>query len=198
MKHEYAVLPHVPLMPGSTTVRPDRARHLPLDAPATEVMTDFRDRWAVTVEPGESIDDALERMKKNGVRMLLVVGEREEVVGLVTATDIQGERPVQLVREGGLTRAGITVAHIMVPQSAIEVFTYASVANARVGHVVATLHALERQHGLVVEVDDASGAHAVRGVFSTTEIGKRIGRAVSEVMSGAHSLAELTQVRHTA
>lgn len=197
MKHDYAVLPHVPLMPGSATVRPDRARYLPLDAPATEVMTDFRERWAVTVEPGEPVDAALERMKSHGVRMLLVVDERGEIVGLVTATDIQGERPVQLVREGGMTRADITVAHVMVPQTAIEVFTYTSVANARVGHVVATLHALERQHGLVVEVDEASGAHTVRGVFSTSEIGKRIGRPVNEVMTGAHSLAELTQVLGT-
>jgi len=194
MKHDYATLAHVPLMPGSTTVRPEHSRYLALDAPATEVMTDFRDRWAVVVGPQEFIDIALERMKNNGVRMLLVVGEREKIVGLVTAKDIQGERPVQLVRDGGLTRAEITVAHIMVPQSAIEVFTYASVVNARVGHVVATLHALERQHGLVVEVDEESGAHRVRGLFSTTEIGKRIGRPVSEVMSGAHSLAELTQV----
>jgi len=197
MKHEYAVLPHVPLMPGSTTVRPDSTRYLPLDAPATEVMTDFRDRWAVTVEPDEPIDAALERMKGQGVRMLLVIGDREEVIGLVTATDIQGERPVQLVREGGMTRAEITVMHIMVPQAEIEVFTYTSVANARVGHVVASLHALERQHGLVVEADDAGGAHKVRGVFSTSEIGKRIGRPVSEVMTGAHSLAELTQVLGT-
>ena len=34
----------------------------------------------------------------------------------------------------------------------------------------------------------------VRGVFSTSEIGKRLGHDVSDVMTGAQSLAELQQV----
>ncbi len=194
MKNEFAILSHVPLLPGTTFARPERSRHLPLDAPAVEVMTDFKKVFAVTVSPHVTIDDALERMKTSGVRMLLVTSETDEIIGLITAKDIQGERPVQLVRDGGLTRPEITVAHLMVPQSAIEVLTMTAVRNARVGHIMTTLHAIERQHALVVEVDKSGRKHTVRGVFSTSEIGKRVGQPVSEIMTSAHSLAELQHV----
>ena len=132
-------------------------------------------------------------MKVSGVRMLLVTDESERIIGLVTAKDIQGERPVQIVHDRDVKRDEITVTDVMVPQAAIEVFTMESVANARVGHVITTLHALERQHGLVVEVDEA-GRQRVRGVFSTSEIGKRLGQPISETMTTAHSLAELQEV----
>ncbi len=194
MKSDFATLSHVPLLPATTFARPERARHVPLDAPATEVMTDFKKVWAVTVAPHISIDDALERMKTSGVRMLLVTNELGEIVGLITAKDIQGERPIQLVREGNMVHSAITVEQIMIPQQAIEVLTMTSVRNARVGHIVATLHAIERQHALVVEVDESGGQQTVRGVFSTSELAKRIGRPVNEVMTSAHSLAELQRV----
>lgn len=194
MTSEFGVLPRVTLQRGATIVQPARPRFLPIDAPATSVMTDFARVWAVTVAPDVPIDDALERMKRAGVRMLLVVDDRERFIGLITARDVQGERPVQIVRAGGVTRRDITVVDLMVPQAAIEVFTMSSVANARVGHVVNTLHALERQHGLVVEVD-ASGRQQIRGMFSTSEIAKRLGRPVEETVASAHSLAELQEVR---
>lgn len=194
MKREYAVLPHEALAPGTPIERPPQPIYLSLDAPALEVMTDFRSVRAVTVSPHVVIDDALERMKTSGVRMLLVSDERERVFGIITARDIQGERPVQLVREGGLSRAAITVEQLMTPAGQIEVIRFASVANARIGHVVATLHRLERQHALVVE-EDARGRQTVRGVFSTSEIGKRIGRDLNEMVGSAHSLAELQHVR---
>ncbi len=193
MSHEYAILPHVGLQSATTTVRPERPRFISLDAPATAVMTDFAQVWAVTIGAHVIIDDALERMKVAGVRMLLVTDESERIIGLITAKDIQGERPVQIVREGDLKRDEITVSDVMVPQAAIEVFTMASVENARVGHVITTLHALERQHGLVAEMDE-SGRQRVRGVFSTSEIGKRLGQPVTETMTTAHSLAELREV----
>jgi CBS domain containing-hemolysin-like protein len=194
MKLSFATLAHVPLMPGAGYARPDRRRHLSIDAPAVAVMTDLTEVWAVTVAPDVPIDGALEKMKSSGVRMLLVTDEGDQIVGLITSHDIQGERPIQLVHDGSLVRTQITVAQIMVPASAIEVLTMSRVSSARVGHVVVTLHEMGRQHALVVDVDEHTQEQTVRGVFSTSEIGKRLGRDVSDIMTGAHSLAELQQV----
>lgn len=191
MRNDYSTLPHVTLMSGSSYARPERSRHVSMDSPALEVMTDFTQTWAVTVTSGMLIDAALQRMKDHGVRMLLVVAEDDEIIGLVTAKDIQGERPIMLVRDGGLIRAEITVAQIMVPQSAIDVITLSSLRNAQVGHVVATMRALERQHALVVEVNESTREHRVRGVISTTNLNKQLGQNVDAIMTGAHSLAEL-------
>lgn len=193
MLQDYATLSHIALAPGSSYLRPDRVRFLPLDAPAMEVMTDFKQVWPATIAPDVAIDDALERMKSAGVRMLLVVEPSQEIVGLVTANDIQGERPVQLVHDEGLTRGDITVARIMVPAAAIDVVSMTAVRNARIGHLVATLREVGRQHMLVVDVHERTGAQAVRGVISSSDIGKRLGRDVGELMSGAHSLVELSE-----
>ena len=44
-------------------------------------------------------------MIARGVRLLLVADEREEVLGVITATDILGEKPLRVSVERGLTRA---------------------------------------------------------------------------------------------
>ncbi len=191
MRTDYSTLPHITLMPGSTYARPEGPRYVSMDSPALGVMTDLRQTAAVTTSPDTLIDEALEEMKAEGVRMLLVVSPDDEIVGLVTAQDIQGERPIMLVRDGGLARADITVGQIMIPQSSIDVITMDSLRNAQVGHVVATMRVLERQHALVVEVDETTREQVVCGVISTTTLRKMIGKDVDEVMTGAHSLAEL-------
>ena len=125
---------------------------------------------------------------------LLVVDDRERVVGPVTARDLQGERPMQIIRGSGVTRGEIRAADMMVPQAAIEVFTMASVVNARAGHVLHTLHAFERQHGLAVEEDERD-RQRIRGMFSTSEVAKRTGKPAEEPIASAPTLAELQEVR---
>lgn len=192
MSQSYVSLSHMPLASGSPIVRPaalpGRVR---MDSPATEVMTDFDSVWAVTTSPEVSADIALETMKREGVRLLLVTGDDDTVIGLVTATDILGDKPIRIARESGVARAEITVAQIMTPQSAIQVLNMVNVRNAQVGHIVATLHSLERQHAVVVDVDQETSRHRVRGLFSTSQVSKQLGRDVSEVMAAAHSLAEI-------
>lgn len=192
MYDQYASLSHIPLQSGSTYARPpELPRLVHLDSSALEVMTDFEHVWAVTIPAQVGIDDALEVMKTKGVRLLLVTDEAHTIIGLITANDIQGEKPIKFARASSLPRSRITVAQIMTPQSEIEALNLISVRNAQVGHIVATLHALERQHALVVEVDETTGSHRVRGLFSTSQISKQLGRDVSETMTAAHSLAEI-------
>ncbi len=196
----FVPIAHTPLAAGTRLkplARDTSAAPLPelvhLEDPATQVMTDFSVVRAVTTPPERSIDDALEHMKLSGVRLLLVTDERRRVIGLITARDIQGERPVRLVGEQRIAHDDVTVEMIMTPQSAIEVIDYEKVLHAKVGDVLATLHALERQHGLVAQIDPASGEQALRGVFSTTQISRQLGVPVSDEVPTAHSFAEIVQ-----
>ena len=66
-----------------------------------------------------------------------------------------------------------------------------SVRNAQVGHIVATLKALARQHALVVEVDAQSKEQRVRGIFSTSQISKQLGVNAAEVVARDATLAEI-------
>jgi CBS domain-containing protein len=197
MADAFATLSHIRLKPGTGFDRPpELPRLVHLDSPAFEVMTDFRFVHAVTIAPEVSIDEALKTMKTRGVRLLLVTGEGNELVGLITAKDIQGEKPIKIAQESRIPRTEITVEAVMTPQSAIEVLNMLSVRNAQVGHIVATLQALARQHALVVEVDQETKEQCVRGIFSTSQISKQLGVNAAEVVARDSTLAEISDDIH--
>jgi len=192
MKADFAALSNIHLAPRTSFVRPPELPEIVhLDSPATDVMTDFRFVKPVTVEPRVPIDDALEKMKRAGVRLLLVTDDRDDIIGLVTARDIMGEKPIKIVQESRAPRAEIRVEQVMTPQARITGLNMVSVRNARVGHIVETARQLERQHVLVLEVDDESGLQRVRGLFSTSQIGKQLGVDLTQEIGSAHSLAEI-------
>jgi CBS domain-containing protein len=157
---------------------------------------DFRVVHAVTIGPGVSIDEALETMKTRGVRLLLVIGENDHILGLITAKDIQGEKPIKIAQESRILHSEITVEAVMTPRSSIGVLNMLSVRNAQVGHIVATLQALARQHALVVDVDPKTKGQCVRGIFSTTQISKQLGVNAAEVVTRDSSLAEIGEDIH--
>jgi len=118
------------------------------------------------------------------VRLLLVVDDRENVLGVITATDVLGERPMRVATERGLRRDELTVADIMTPADRVDVLTLAEVEGARVGHLLETLRRAGRQHALAVEWDVLPPARPlekplrramVRGIFSVSQIARQLG-----------------------
>jgi len=191
METRYAPIP-ARLMRAGTVVRQPvveaTARVQPGD-PAISVMTDLRQVAAVMVDPDVDIEAALRIMIRRNVRSLFVVDVENEIVGLITATDLMGEKPMQHVVRYGGRRGDIRVRDLMTPRARLEVLPLADVEHARVGHVLATLKLAGRQHAIVVE-EDRQGHEVVRGVFSTTQLEKQIGEAVP-VDAPARTFAEI-------
>ena len=191
MNVDYAALAHRTLAAGTGYLSP---RHLPppvaLDDPAWTVMTDFARVTPRTTRPEVAIDTALDEMRDSGVRLLLVRSDLQDVIGLISSYDIQGERPLQLASELRMPRAAITVGQLMTPAEAIRVLDLADVEAASVGHVVTTLRALETRHVLVCDPYDGG---RVRGLFSAAEVGRQLGVDIDELMVPAHSLAEIVR-----
>lgn len=182
----------VPLPPNTGFCRPKELPELvQIDDPALQVMTDFTKVPPVTVTPEVSMDRALEGMKSARVRLLLVIDDNSTVVGVVTADDIQGEKPIRLMEGDRLRRDQISVAMIMRPQSDLKVLDMRSVADAEVGHIVETLKSLERQHVLVIEDDRGTGHQRIRGLFSSSQISRQLGRDYGKDLHPAHSLADI-------
>ena len=193
MKREFAALSHIRLRPQTGFDHPPHPPELiHLDSPARTVMTDFNFVHPVTISPDASIDIALQKMKTAGVRLLLVTNEADEIIGVVTARDIMGEKPIKIVEQTRTQRSQIRVSTVMTPQQHIDVLNMISVRNAEVGHIIETLRQLERQHILVVQVG-SDGAQRVVGMFSTSRISKLLGVDVTEEVPPAHSLAEMVQ-----
>jgi CBS-domain-containing membrane protein len=129
---------------------------------------------AVIILSGDTLDEAHRRMIQRGVRLLLVVDEDRKVVGLITATDILGEKPVLAASQRGLRRDEVQVRDVMTSQEHLEVLNMADVRTAKVRHIVATLKKAGRQHAVVVE-RDARGRQLVRGLFSATQVARQLG-----------------------
>lgn len=145
------------------------------DSPAIEAMTDFSRVSAVTIDPRASIGEANARMISRGVRLLMVSGDDDRVLGLITARDIHGEKPLQLLQARGGRREDLTVNELMVKIGSIDTLYLSDVMNVRVSDIVNALKKLGRQHILVEDIDQASGLPRVRGIFSATQIGRQLG-----------------------
>jgi CBS-domain-containing membrane protein len=177
---DYLPLSFLRLRAGSGYAQPTQIVPEPvtLEDPAQQVMTDLRSTTAVIILSGDSVDEAHRRMIQRGVRLLLVVDQNRHVVGLITASDILGEKPMQVITQRGIRREELVVRDIMTPQEELEVLDLGDVRAAKVGHIVATLKRSGRQHAVVVEQAGA-GHQTVRGLYSATQIARQLGVAIA-------------------
>jgi len=175
MQQEFTALSTQTLSSVATFHQP--AQMLPemvvMTSPATDVMTDLKKVMAVFIPAARNIDTAKQRMIKHGVRLLLVIDEQNNVTGLVTATDILGEKPMQFIQKSGGKREDILVKDIMTSREKLEVLCMDDVNSAKVGNIVATLKKSGRHHALVV--DRENDTQKVRGIFSLTQLARQLG-----------------------
>lgn len=149
------------------------ARLVQVDSPAIEVMTDLRNIAPATIARNAGLHEADKIMRTWGVRLLIVVGSDCAIEGLITARDTIGEKPVNMLRERGGKHADLTVADLMVPRDLIEVLDLETVKHAEVGHIIATLKEVGRQHAMVVD-RDPDGNEYICGVFSITQVARQL------------------------
>jgi CBS-domain-containing membrane protein len=176
MEREYPPLKSTILSPAAGYLKPSQLlpARVRMDSPAIEVMTDLRVVAPVTIAPDADIDSANTRMIVNRVRLLLVVDTQARVAGLITATDILGEKPMQVIQHRACRHEDVLVQDIMTPHGKLEVLSLSDVLAARVGNIVATLKAAGRQHAMVVDHDEEQRPR-VRGIFSITQIARQLG-----------------------
>jgi signal-transduction protein with cAMP-binding, CBS, and nucleotidyltransferase domain len=192
MSLDYAALPLRRLSPGARirAATPHGGDRPTLESRALRLLTDFAVVPAATIEPDAPLQEANQYMMRRGVRSLLVVDRAGRLAGIVTATDVLGERALQTALERSVRRAELAVREVMTPADRIEVLPMDALLDARVGHVVATLQRAGRQHALVVE--HGPEGDVVRGVFSLTQIASELG-VVIESGSVASTFAEIEQ-----
>ena len=191
MNREYTALTSHLLNMGGGFVRPSQTfvERVNLEDSALSVMTDLKQVSVITVRAKTPMDKAHEKMKRYGVRTLLVLDEGDKVLGLLTTTDILGEKSMRFLQQMGGTHADIMVRDIMTLQRELEVLNMRDVATAKVGHILATLKAAGRQHAMVVE-DNANGSQAICGIFSATQVARQLGVQI-QITEIARSFAEI-------
>ncbi len=164
--------------PGTGFSEPSTFTLVRADSPALCVMTDLKQVTAATIGPDVTLAHATQTMISRGVRLLLVVNRDDEVLGVITARDTQGERPVQMIQKQGGKFGDLLVKDLMCPREEIDLINIDDVLRAKVSDIVTTLVALKRQHAMVGDSDPVTDKMRIRGIFSATQIGRQLGAAI--------------------
>lgn len=180
------------LQPGTGFSRPYFYSPNPVQitSSAVEVMTDLRFVPAATTQTQVSVAAATQKMIARGVRLLLVVDAADDLVGLITARDLEGHRIKAATNSTGRSIEELTVADIMT--SDIEVMPLEAVLHARVGNIVETLKHSGRQHALVIDQEPFTDKSMIRGIFSASQIGRQLG-IVAGPNDLEHTFAQIEQ-----
>ncbi len=191
----YKILSTIPLGSGIKFHRPETPVFEPLQPtdPAIKAMTDLKKIPARIIYPNETIDGANEKMIANKVRLLFVVNYSDQILGIITAQDILGEKPIQYAKENNLKRNQILVKDIMTKAEDLEVIEIKTLAYSTVLDVIETLRQKKRQHILVVDYQGPNGEKTVRGIFSLNQIARQLGITI-KTYDIADTLVEIAKV----
>jgi hypothetical protein len=167
------------------------------ESPAATLMTDLRQLPAVRIAEDRTLAEAESHMVAAGVRLLFVVDARDILIGLVTAYDLAGEKPIKasMARDSSpdLHKPhAVLVRDIMQPVTEWRGIDFPSVERARIGDIVQTFEELGQPHLLVFELTDDE-VPVVRGLFSATQLERVLGVRFN-LISRPGSFAEIEQV----
>jgi CBS domain-containing protein len=187
-----AALPTFRLERGTALAPADVSSDAPvtLDSPALAVMTDLTRVRAATTHPATTLRQAEQMMIYQGVRMLFVVTAMPSIEGLITTTDLDGDKRMRVVHERNLHYDELSVADVMTGLASLDAVDYERLRTASVGNAIATLQRLGRNHLLVVEAATARAPRRVRGVVSRSQIERQLGTAI-DVTPIASSFSEI-------
>lgn len=180
----------VPAGVSLVTPADESAKNVIEGQPARDVMTDLKVVTPFQIESNASIEKINGKMIACGVRLLFVNDPQGALCGLITATDILGEKPLLYVTNNGGSRDDITAHDIMTPLSKLEAIPLSQVLNAKVSDIVAALKDCRRHHMLVLETHD--NCKCVRGIFSVTQVGRQLGIEITPSERAA-SFAQLNK-----
>jgi hypothetical protein len=168
--------------PTSAPSPPDEQRRLSLADPAVCVVTDFALEKPTTTTGDLPIGVALRDMMTAGVRALLVV-RNDAVIGLITAYDIQGERPLQfLLASNYYHHEEIEVQHIMTRWERVPTLYWPLIDRAQVLDLVSFFRATLATHAVIVEhgEHDERDELFVRGLVSGARLERQLGYSLDQ------------------
>jgi CBS-domain-containing membrane protein len=191
MNTNYQNLAYKLLAPGTTITHHHQPepRSIKLADSAARVYTDFSLVRPFSVSAATPIDQIDAKMIACGVRLLFVTEGDAALQGLVTYSDLFGDKPVRYIQAHGGTRNEILAQDIMTPLVQLEALHRPDVEKSRVGDIVETIKAAGRQHMLVSDFSE-NGNQMITGLFSSTHIEKLLGVKI-ELSARAQTFSEL-------
>ncbi|TDO96752.1 CBS domain-containing protein [Marinomonas balearica] len=168
-------------------VWPDVAESTGLYSPATSVLTDFHTRIPRIIEPTVRADILVDVMKKEHVRMKLVVDANNKFLGVVSLEDLSDEIFVKQAAQG-YSRDELLAIDVIRAKEDLFAVSYASLKGADVESLLFSQRENQYQHLLVVDEE----SQAIRGLVSAHDIIRQL--KINIDLSRPTSFARLYEV----
>lgn len=140
---------------------------------AFSVLIDFSQTPAITIDEHTTMEEAQHELEFHSTHFMLVTDENHHVIGIVTSEDLLGAKPIQIIQQNRIDRDKVLVNLLMTPLNKVPAFNLESIALARVGNVIKTMHALKSPNAFVVKIKE-DGSKILRGCFTTSQISKQL------------------------
>lgn len=192
MNQTYALLKTQPLKEKTgftTTLLNFDIAHL--EDPAISAMTDFQKHPPYTTTATTTIYEAFQQMKLLGVKSLFVVNADNQIIGHISARDIQSNKAAMIAHQFDIKMTEVTVKMLMVRPQDLHTLNFEELSNARIGHIVRLLYELNANYIFVISHDQ--GVDAVRGLFSISRLSQQLGENVMANLNSG-SVAEMSKV----
>ncbi|WOD07357.1 CBS domain-containing protein [Marinomonas sp. GJ51-6] len=138
-------------------------------SPALSVFTDFDKAGSRVIEANTRADVLVKLMKKEHVRMKIVVDEDNHFVGIISLEDLSEDALIKMVAEG-YQRSELMVADLMRPKEELLALSYASLKNSDIESLLYSQRENPLQHLLVID----ENTKTIRGLISSNDIVRQL------------------------
>lgn len=148
---------------------PELQQNTGLYSPATSVFTDFKVSIPRVIEPTVRADVLAKIMKKEHVRMKVVVDSHNTFLGVVSLEDLSEEAFIKQAAQGYL-RDELLAIDLMRAKDQLLAVSYKSLKNSDIESLIYSQKANQYQHLLVVDEE----TKAIRGLISANDIVRQL------------------------
>ncbi|MFT2099727.1 CBS domain-containing protein [Marinomonas sp. 2405UD66-6] len=136
---------------------------------ALSVFTDFDKAGPRVIEANTRADVLVKLMKKEHVRMKIVVDEDNHFVGIISLEDLSEDALIKMVAEG-YKRSELMVADLMRPKEELLALSYSSLKNSDIESLLYSQRENPLQHLLVID----ENTKTIRGLISSNDIVRQL------------------------
>ncbi|HBF10116.1 MAG: hypothetical protein CMD81_12505 [Gammaproteobacteria bacterium] len=133
--------------------------------PALRFLTDFEKVQPHVVDASISALEVKQIMARSHLKMMFVVDEKSQCIGVVTSRQLSDRKFVKLISQG-FDRHEVSVTEMMIPKHALHAFDFHELETAEIGDVLAAMKESGERYALVLERE----SHQIRGIFCADEL----------------------------
>lgn len=136
---------------------------------ALSVFTDFTTAGPRVIEPSTRADELVQLMKKEHVRMKIVVNNDNHFIGVISLDDLSEDVFIKQIANG-FKRSELMVADLMRAKEELLALSYTSLKNSDIESLLFSQRHNLLQHLLVIDED----TKAIRGLISSNDVVRQL------------------------